>query len=482
MKPEPTDEGKAIVKAYVNERIRTLWTSCAMDYAEMFTMSFLDSVMPMGEQTRKSANDEYDSISKKFLDFIFAVLENFYSGLDDIIQKAEEIINNWDYDEGVVLNLLRGLLDKYDYSWFDFEHRQSIQTKLWKIEKTGRNKYTFLSEADEKSCSRCGMLNGQTFLISEAKEGINLPLMHPNCRCTIEEFPLSPGRPGLTIRFVIALVTSLYNSHSKLEAFAKESAITVSGIIWSEKIGNNIWNTYHANDKVMIDETEYRVNGEGFKAVAVDQSGKIVGDNAKPYDAALLNMMKYRDSLPKGSKERMRVIREINEMTEMLKILAPSGEKLYSVSTKRSYDYYVIYDVTQKLNDYMRQAEEDYEYMHLRKWIDNLTDFYMLVKSKGKMDLKSQPEWQHSAFIYDGELVDKDALGNINYGYFGKHCNIPEIIMVSAAGAAQIMDNIDDDSLYDYINDHKRDIVAFFDEPRDAYRILQGEEIYNRTH
>ena len=94
MKPEPTDEGKALFKAYVNERIRTLWTSCAMDYAEMFTMSFLDSVMPMGEQTRKSANDEYDSISKKFLDFIFAVLENFYSGLDDIIQKAEEIINN----------------------------------------------------------------------------------------------------------------------------------------------------------------------------------------------------------------------------------------------------------------------------------------------------------------------------------------------------------------------------------------------------
>ena len=120
--------------------------------------------------------------------------------------------------------------------------------------------------------------------------------------------------------------------------------------------------------------------------------------------------------------------------------------------------------------------------MRDRKWSENLGDFYQFVRNGSEMDVKNQSDWQHSAFIYDGELVDKDALGNINYGYFGKHCNIPEIVMIGAAGAAQILDNMDDDSLIDYLDDHRTDIIAFFDEPRDAYRILQGEEIYNNLH
>jgi len=84
MKPEPTDEGKTLVKAYVNERIRTLWTSCAMDYAEMFTMSFLDSVMPIGEQTRKNANDDATALEDNFISLAQDAFDvyNRYSEMD----------------------------------------------------------------------------------------------------------------------------------------------------------------------------------------------------------------------------------------------------------------------------------------------------------------------------------------------------------------------------------------------------------------
>jgi SPP1 gp7 family putative phage head morphogenesis protein len=33
-------------------------------------------------------------------------------------------------------------------------------------------------------CDECGELDGRRFKVSEAVEGVNYPVMHPNCRCT----------------------------------------------------------------------------------------------------------------------------------------------------------------------------------------------------------------------------------------------------------------------------------------------------------
>lgn len=41
-------------------------------------------------------------------------------------------------------------------------------------------------------------------------------------------------------------------------------------------------------------------------------------------------------------------------------------------------------------------------------------------------------------YVLNGELVDKDAPGNIMYGYMGKAYNIPEYILYLAASYAQI--------------------------------------------
>ena len=88
------------------------------------------------------------------------------------------------------------------------------------------------------------------------------------------------------------------------------------------------------------------------------------------------------------------------------------------------------------------------------------------------MDLKNQPEWQHSACIYGGEIVDQDALGNINYGFFGTHCNIPESVLMAGAGYAQLRAGTSEQEFW----------ITFFDDPRDSYRVMQGIDIYEQWH
>ena len=54
-------------------------------------------------------------------------------------------------------------------------------------------------------------------------------------------------------------------------------------------------------------------------------------------------------------------------------------------------------DATDRLNEYMKNTSSNYADMHDRYWAGNLADFYELVRNKGEMDLKNQPEWQSSA-------------------------------------------------------------------------------------
>lgn len=121
----------------------------------------------------------------------------------------------------------------------------------------------------------------------------------------------------------------------------------------------------------------------------------------------------------------------------------------------------------------MRQTEVNYTHVHNRPWVANLKDFYLLVRGNGEMDLKNQPEWAHSAYIYNGELVSQDALGNINYGYFGTFCSIPKIVLIAAGGFAQ------------WRSSQKVNLEFWYtlnDDPRDTFRVLQGIDLYDLWH
>lgn len=45
-------------------------------------------------------------------------------------------------------------------------------------------KYSIIGTLDKITCSRCGELDGKSFLVSEAKVGVNFPPFHYGCRCT----------------------------------------------------------------------------------------------------------------------------------------------------------------------------------------------------------------------------------------------------------------------------------------------------------
>lgn len=48
----------------------------------------------------------------------------------------------------------------------------------------GVEKYQFVCGLDERTCPDCGALDGSVHEMKYKQEGINYPVMHPNCRCT----------------------------------------------------------------------------------------------------------------------------------------------------------------------------------------------------------------------------------------------------------------------------------------------------------
>ncbi len=49
----------------------------------------------------------------------------------------------------------------------------------------GIEKYRFVCGLDERTCPTCGALDGSVHDMKYAEEGINYPVIHPNCRCTV---------------------------------------------------------------------------------------------------------------------------------------------------------------------------------------------------------------------------------------------------------------------------------------------------------
>ena len=48
----------------------------------------------------------------------------------------------------------------------------------------GIEKYEFLCDLSERTCEKCGALDGTVHDLKYKQEGVNYPVMHPNCRCT----------------------------------------------------------------------------------------------------------------------------------------------------------------------------------------------------------------------------------------------------------------------------------------------------------
>lgn len=456
------------IREVMYRHLNTLFTKSIQSYVNMCSYTYFSALyskksissiskksyimLPYEERLRKLVAEATSDIivsfyeSKTHLEKF--LLQQISEGKDDIRQLAEYFKSGWKQ------------LENHSY-------RLKVSRELLSIALTGRTQYTFICENADSSCESCMSMDGHIFDLDDAECGKNLPPLHPNCRCTIAAFPPLTELPeipeiaqGTPVEFLWDVVESAVQQlEGKVDSFTDDL-----GAIWNYFFKQNLEDTYGTYSTIIIDGKEYRINLASFESVVIMPDGSfLVPELVTETDITLLKMMKERDDLPENDPER----KVINDRMEEICNTEPKPER--SVTYSKPYSFYLFGgDVTNNLNRYMVNATSNYTNMHNRYWAENLLEFYQIVRNGGEMDLKNQPEWQNSAYIYDGEVVSQDALGNINYGFFGAYCNIPQSVLMGGAGFAQWRSG----------NWKWEFMTTILDDPRDTYRVFQGIEIY----
>lgn len=467
-----TPEYKEYVLTTCFNHLDIVFNVSLKDYLHLCVLNYF-SGMTVFESN--GTNKQHSSKHMYNLDEITSAMaecvEFYYSQKDILAEKLSEMVSNTDKFSSCYLEDIVHIISNYWKNLDNHAYEQKIKGKLTSIALLGCSQYRYVRENSESTCELCSALDGRDFDLSEAETGVNLPPMHPNCRCSITSSPPVRELPDLPFFLeYIEPVRLLQALEYKLQKLAITMDNLADGIwvIWNQLFGEAFNDYYGTFTSIVVDGIEYQINKSTFSAVAIGPDGKfIVPENVSSADEKMLELMKERDALPIGDAKRLDLEAEIYLLYESI----PLNER--KVNPKNDYGFYILgSDVTDQLNSYMRQAEIDYTDMHDRFWLENFRDFISLVGNSAMMDLKNQSEWQHSACIYAGEIVDQDAMGNINYGFFGTHCNIPESVLIAGAGYAQIRAGTSDMDFW----------MTFFDDPRDSYRVMQGIDIYERWH
>jgi len=392
---------KNMIKEMLDRRIDALWIASAADYVTLCTLSYLSSVQEDSNHTTESLESIKHALQAAFEEMIRSSIEQFSKQYQAFKERVTAVVDAWDEGPIELAEQVWRLFTFRRFGLGDSVHRTKIQAKLIGIKLTGRAKYTYICEHSKTTCSQCQALAGQNFFTSDAQEGVNLPPIHPNCRCTIQGYPALPE--DITATEVLKLISegvlqmAIDAALAPLSETLREKADGI-GDDWSILFEEAIKEYYGTFATINIGGVEYHINRNNFTAVAVGPDGElIVPENAKPYDKHMLDLMRKRDALPEDSEERAKIQAEIDRLD---KEDDENDDELLSVVSKRQYNFYVLgEDVTERLNEYMRQTEVDYAHMHNRPWVENLPDFYRLVRGYGIRDLKNQPEWAHSAYI-----------------------------------------------------------------------------------
>ncbi|MDD4509959.1 MAG: polymorphic toxin type 44 domain-containing protein [Oscillospiraceae bacterium] len=104
--------------------------------------------------------------------------------------------------------------------------------------------------------------------------------------------------------------------------------------------------------------------------------------------------------------------------------------------------------------------------------VTKLKKFIASVKDESPTDIKRSPEWDSKWYIYEGDIVKKDATGNILFGYVGKVFGYDDEFLCLGAGLYQIWTG---PWRLDYA-------TSYGDDPYDTKMIRKGIAYYNKTH
>ncbi|MEG2823061.1 MAG: polymorphic toxin type 44 domain-containing protein [Lachnospiraceae bacterium] len=214
---------------------------------------------------------------------------------------------------------------------------------------------------------------------------------------------------------------------------------------------------------------EKRNNFNGIALVWNDEhtQGTIVAGNnaslADAYAVISLDVMRDKDVDSSTVQQFVNRYRSNNQETTIVE-----GKDISYYDTQPDITKSLIYEMIK--NEYESNAG-GYDRF---PWIGRLPEFKENVQNRGPWDLKQNPAWSSSsAYIFNRELVDKDAPGNIMYGYMGKAYGIPDSILYLAASYAQLAAGT---SNLQFL------IATLGDDPLDQLNIKRGIQCYNKYH
>ncbi len=217
-------------------------------------------------------------------------------------------------------------------------------------------------------------------------------------------------------------------------------------------------------------EVNTDIRGIGLMWESDTEGTILMGQEATLEDAyAVITLDKMNDE---GCSEA-----EINTFIEQY--INKSGST--QIRGGKDIDYYTNFeDITEKLT--MQMIKNEYEYADYPyapiTWPVRLLEFKNNVQSGGPWDLKRLSEWDNSSlYIFDGRLVDRDAPGNIMYGYMGCAYGFPDWVLYYAASLAQYMDGtVQTKWLIMFPNS------TLGDDPLDQLNIKLGIDYFKKIH
>lgn len=155
------------------------------------------------------------------------------------------------------------------------------QGHLLGYQAAGIEHYIYLATLDLHTDSECGRLDMRRFLVTEAQPGVNLPPMHPNCRCTTMPDDSDAALAG-TGRFARNPVTG--------------EGGTVSGNMSYQQ-----WYDRYVRGNAQAEANQRRAQNRGSDRKQYDRFRRILGDQA-PKTFAEFQNLKYNVDNSKWGK------------------------------------------------------------------------------------------------------------------------------------------------------------------------------------
>jgi SPP1 gp7 family putative phage head morphogenesis protein len=127
--------------------------------------------------------------------------KRIWDNTEELAKEVRQVLTEAAVNGESIYKTSRKLSDKFNQSAYNSQRLIRTETtyatnqaELLSYEELDIDKYEFVATLDTRTSSICQKMDGKVFKTEDAKAGINLPAMHPNCRSTTIPY-FAEGRP-----------------------------------------------------------------------------------------------------------------------------------------------------------------------------------------------------------------------------------------------------------------------------------------------